>query len=122
VGVGKLRAALPSIRTRSASRPETRCRLALVEAGLPEPALNFDVVEHGRALGCVDLAYPELRIAIEYEGEHHLLDPEQWARDIERYDRLREAGWVVIRVTKTELFRSPNLLIARVRRARAARA
>lgn len=121
VGVRKLREALPHVRTRSASRPETRCRLALTDAGLPEPELNFDVVAFGTLLACVDLAYPALRIAIEYEGEHHLLNTEQWARDIERYDRLREAGWIVIRVTKAELFGSPGLLVARVRRAIASR-
>ena len=31
-----------------------------------------------------NLGYPELRIAIEYEGEHHLTDPLQWAEDIAR--------------------------------------
>ncbi|MFG6402212.1 endonuclease domain-containing protein [Microbacterium sp. P04] len=117
VGIVKLRDALPRIRTRSASRPETRCRLVLTDAGLPEPLLNHEVVERGAALGCVDLAYPELRIALEYEGEHHLLDPQQWARDIARYDRLREAGWIVIRVTKSELFSSPSVVVERVRRA-----
>lgn len=121
VGVVKLREALVHVRTRSASRPETRCRLALTDAGLPEPESNFDVIELGIALACVDLAYPALKIAIEYEGEHHLLDPEQWAHDIDRYDRLREAGWIVIRVTKAELFGAPSLVVRRVRRAIASR-
>jgi hypothetical protein len=117
VGIGRLREALPLVRTRSASRPETRCRLTLIDAGLPEPELNFDVFEGEEFLGCVDQAYPHLRIAMEYEGEHHLLDPVQWARDIERYDRLREAGWIIVRVTKTDLHGAPHLLVERVRRA-----
>ncbi|MEZ5213696.1 MAG: DUF559 domain-containing protein [Microbacterium sp.] len=69
----------------------------------------------------VDLAYPELKIAIEYEGEHHLTDPAQWAEDIARMDRLVEAGWRVIRVTKSEVFRDPARLIERIRRAVGAR-
>lgn len=117
VGVGRLREALPLIRTHSASRPESLVRLCLLDAGLPEPELNADVFEAGRFLGCVDLAYPALRIAIEYEGEHHLLDPEQWAGDIRRYEKLIAAGWTVIRVTKTDLFVTPAELIARVQRA-----
>jgi very-short-patch-repair endonuclease len=121
VGVGALREALPHLRTRSASRPETRTRLTLVDARLDEPQLNFDVFEAGVWLACVDLAYPHLKIAIEYEGEHHLLDAEQWARDILRYDRLVAAGWRVIRVTKTELFADPRSLVNRVRRAIAER-
>jgi len=85
------------------------------------PVLNYDVYEGGIRLGCVDLAYPELRIAIEYEGEHHLLDPEQWTRDIARYERLTAAGWRVIRVTKTELFGNPAEVVRRVRAAIAER-
>lgn len=117
IGVRNLREALPHVRTRSASRPETWTRLVLIKGGLPEPRLNFDVFDDdGLKLACVDLAYPELRIAIEYEGEHHLLDPAQWSRDIARYDALRAAGWHVISVTKDELFRTPQMLLARVRR------
>lgn len=121
VGVPRMRAALPLIRTGSASRPETHCRLTIVDARLPEPDLNYDVWEHGVRLGCVDLAYPQLRIAIEYEGEHHLLDPVQWARDIERYERMAAAGWHVVRVTKVELFDEPEKFIRRLRAAIAAR-
>jgi hypothetical protein len=121
VGIGRLRAAIPDVRTRSASRPETRTRCAIVEGGLPEPELNYDVYEAGVRLACVDLAYPRLRIAIEYEGEHHLMDPVQWARDIARYDRLIAAGWLVIRVTKSELFQHPEQVARRVRAAIAAR-
>jgi hypothetical protein len=117
IGVGRLREALPLIRTRSASRPETRLRLLLLAAGLPEPELNANAFEGGRYLGCIDLSYSSLRIAIEYEGEHHLLDPEQWARDIQRYERLAAAGWTVIRVTKSDLFGAPAEVVARVRRA-----
>ena len=117
VGVVALRAALPRVRTDSGSRPETWLRLTLVDHGLPEPERNHDVHVNGAYLGCVDLAYPALKIAIEYEGEHHLLDPEQWARDIARYDALRAAGWIVIRVTKKDLFDEPGSTAQRVHAA-----
>lgn len=117
VGRDRLRVALPRVSTRSRSRAETWARLILVDAGLPEPLANHDVVEGGAWLGQVDLAYPELKLAIEYEGEHHLTDPAQWAEDIARMDRLVEAGWRVIRVTKSEVFHDPARLVARVRRA-----
>jgi len=116
-GAARLRALLPRAIPRSRSRAETWLRLVLVAAGLPEPDANVDVVEAGVWLGQVDLAYPALRIAIEYEGEHHLTDPRQWAADIARYDRLADAGWRVIRVTKGEVFGSSTDLIERVRRA-----
>lgn len=122
VGVRKLREALPLVRTRSASRPESRVRLELIWAGLPEPELNFEVLDGEEEIACVDLAYPQIKLALEYEGEHHLVDPVQWARDIARYERLAEAGWRVIRITKGEVFADPIALIDRVRRALTGRA
>lgn len=122
MGVARLREALPQIRTRSASRPETHLRLAVVDAGLPEPELNYEVFEAGSYLGALDLAYPRQKVGLEYEGEHHLLDPVQWARDIARYERLAAAGWIIVRVTKAQLFADTGELVARVRRAFGARA
>jgi len=116
-GVGALRRALPRVRVGSESRPETWTRLILTDNGLPEPVANFEVFCDGVWIARVDLAYPALKIAIEYEGEHHLVDPVQWARDLARYDRLAEAGWRVIRVTKQEVFGDSSTLCARVRRA-----
>lgn len=120
VGIARLRDALPLIRTRSSSSRETWCRLALVEARLPEPELNWSVWHEGAFIACVDMAYPLWKIAIEYEGEHHLTDPEQWAKDIERHARLVELGWIVIRVTKQHLD-APAELVQRVARAIAVR-
>ena len=117
VGIERLREALPLIRDRAASRPETWARLILLDAGLEEPELNVDIRVAGVHEACVDLAYPRQRTAIEYEGEHHLTDPEQWAHDIARYERLASAGWRVVRVTRTELFGAPERFVRRVRAA-----
>ena len=117
VGVVALREALPRVRTDAASRTETWLRLTLVDHGLAEPERNYEVFVDGVYLGSVDLAYPALKIAIEYEGEHHLLDPEQWTRDIARYNALRAAGWIVLQVTKADLFDYPRRTVQRVRAA-----
>lgn len=118
IGVPALRAALPRIRTRSASPRETWCRLLLIDAGLPEPELNYEVRDAaGRVIACVDLAYPEARVAVEYEGEHHLLSPAQWARDLARHEALATAGWFVIRVSAAHLASGGTALAARVRAA-----
>lgn len=121
VGVARLRAALPLVRERSASRTETWCRLVLIDGGLPEPELNWNIVVNGRLLACVDLAYPRERVAVEYDGEHHLVDARQWSRDIDRHEALAAAGWVVIRVTKQHLFADAAGVVARVRHALARR-
>jgi hypothetical protein len=117
-GVARLRTALPLIRQDAWSRPESITRCHLVTAGLPEPVLNRDYFDrYGEHLGCLDLSYPEYRVAIEYQGQHH---GARYARDIERVERLRAAGWIVIQVT-ARLLENPGELVHRVRLALASR-
>ncbi|MFV0374428.1 endonuclease domain-containing protein [Microbacterium sp.] len=120
-GARDLREALPSVNTRSRSRPETLLRLLLADAGLPAAEVNADVFDAGVWLGQVDLVFRAARVAVEYEGTHHVTDPEQWRRDIERYERLAAAGWTVIRVTNAQLTQASASVVARVRNALAAR-
>lgn len=86
-------------------------RVHLVVAGLPEPALNVDVFDdNGSFLGCVDMVYPQLKIAIEYQGDIHSAT---WAHDVERVERLRADGWIVLQITR-ELARDPRTMVGRV--------
>jgi hypothetical protein len=118
-GLVALRDAFGRIRPGSWSRPESWVRLILVDAGLPEPVLNFDAFSDGGLfLGCVDLAYPELKIAIEYEGAHHWSTAAQIQHDIDRLDRLVENGWRIVRLTKRHVFMDPTEVVRRVATAR----
>lgn len=113
VGAAQLREALELIREDSWSPMESRCRLILVRAGLPEPALNIDIDGPLGFLACVDMAYPRYRVAIEYQGQLH---GTRYSKDIERIEALRRAGWIVIQVTSALIGR-PDELVARVREA-----
>lgn len=113
-GIRRLREAAELIREDSWSPRESKLRCLIVQAGFPEPFLNYDVYDdHGRFLGCVDLAYPDKKVAIEYHG---LMHASTYAADVERIAALRAAGWEVIEVTKA-LFARPAELLARIRRA-----
>ena len=114
VGIVRLREAVEIVRTDSWSPRESALRCLIVLAGLPEPTLNHDVYDaRGRFLGCVDLAYPERKIAIEYHG---ILHHSRYARDVERIAALRAAGWTVIEVTAV-LFADDVELLRRIRHA-----
>ena len=103
-----LRKALLLIRQGAASRPETLLRLHLELPGMPEPQLDHDVYDaQGRLLGCSEIAYPEFRVAVEYESEHHRVDREQWNRDIRKYSDYAAAGWEPVRITARHLFGTP---------------
>jgi very-short-patch-repair endonuclease len=120
-GCGKLRAALEIVREGAESPKETETRLLLRDFHLPEPVVQHTVVVDGRFVARTDLAYPEWRIAIEYEGDHHRTDRDQWRADIRRQRDLEDNGWIVIRVTQLDLAEGGAALAARVRRAIASR-
>ncbi|SEO97172.1 endonuclease domain-containing protein [Trujillonella endophytica] len=111
----RARRAFELVDRRSASPPESWVRVACALAGLPAPVLQFDVVEDGAWLGTVDLAWPEARLIVEYEGEYHF-DELQIARDDVRLSRIAAAGWRVIRLAAHDL-RSMDALVARIRAA-----
>jgi hypothetical protein len=109
------RRAAALVRPRVDSPMETRVRLLLVLAGLPEPQPNLDVLsEDGRWLFRPDLSYPELRIAIEYDGRHHDEDAGQWEHDIGRMETYERHGWRVIVVTAKRFYGQPGATIRRV--------
>lgn len=116
-GVRKLRAALVEARAGTDSPQETRTRLIIVRSGLPEPLIGHTVhTERGEFVGTPDLAYPDFRIALEYEGEIHRTNDQVFADDLERAELFQDAGWRYVRITKEHLA-NPQRLVARVRNA-----
>jgi hypothetical protein len=119
-GVRVVRQRLSEVEPRSESPMETRTRLVLVDGGLPRPEAQWDVYDgDGCHVARLDLAYPELKIAIEYDGALH------WAQrrdDDRRRDRLRALGWTVFVVSASDIYREPDQLVAQVSAAMAARA
>lgn len=94
-------AALHRARPGVDSPQETRVRLNLIDAGLPEPEVSVSV--DNPATGyyyLLDMAYPREKVAVEYDGDHHRDDEDQYNRDIARLQALEQLGWTVIRVTR----------------------
>lgn len=115
-GARRLPRVIADADARAESPPETRLRLVLTAAGLvPEPQVQVRD-EWGDDVARVDLGWRELRFALEYQGDHHRTDQEQWRRDVERIARLAAVGWLVLPVTALDL-RRPDLLVRRVRLA-----
>lgn len=93
---------------------ETCLRLLLHDAGLPPAVAQHEIRSSaGRLLGRVDLAWPELRLAIEYEGDHHR-ERGQFRRDVARLNALRAAGWTVLRFTAEDVLRQPERTVRQV--------
>ncbi|RYV52586.1 endonuclease domain-containing protein [Pengzhenrongella frigida] len=122
-GVRTARLALPLLRSGTDSSMESRARLVLVHAGLPCPEVNTPVLDAwGRFVALPDLSYPELRIAIEYDGDVHRTDARTWRRDIARREALQALGWRIITLTADDVIRFPTRMVSWVRAAINARA
>ncbi|MFQ4149899.1 DUF559 domain-containing protein [Arthrobacter sp. LAPM80] len=102
-GIVKAKEAAELIRIGADSPPETRIRLALERAGLPVATLNFVVVDlEGHYVSWPDLAFPQWKLAIEYDGAHHLSGRQQDI-DSARDKLMKRLGWRQLRITKDML-------------------
>lgn len=87
-------------------------RLLLIDAGYPRPRTQIPVYGCYRELiACLDMGWEELKLAVEYEGDHHRTDRRQFAKDMRRAESLAQLGWAVVRVTAED---TPGGVIARV--------
>ncbi len=97
--------ALGRIRPGAESRPESLLRLAIIDAGMPEPEVNVDVHDSsGRFIGRGDLVYRRWRVIVEYDGDQHRTDTRQFDKDVLRLEGFARAGWTVVRVVGRAFF------------------
>lgn len=121
-GCRALRVAAARARARVDSPKETEVRLLIVDSGLPEPVVNFEVTDAaGTTSRHVDLSWPVYRVCVEYEGDEHRTDRQRFRRDITRREWLEDQGWRVIRITDDDLADGGRPFLRRVRAALAAR-
>lgn len=98
---------------RAESPPESWVRLLLHDAGVPAPVPQHEVRDGSRFVARVDLAWPAVRLALEYDGLTPHSDAVAFVRDRHRQNELLALGWVCLRVTSQDL-RSPAALARRV--------
>ncbi|WP_058624214.1 endonuclease domain-containing protein [Microbacterium testaceum] len=102
-GIIALRSAAHLARPGSESPRESHVRLILVRAGLPEPDLNWTLRDpSGAFVARLDMAYPDHRVAVEYDGRQHA-DAQQFRKDADRWRAIAARGWTLIRVVAHHL-------------------
>ncbi|MDQ6650246.1 MAG: hypothetical protein M3Z02_09035 [Actinomycetota bacterium] len=122
-GVRQARAVVELAEPLAESPMETRLRFLLIQAGLPRPVAQHVVVDaDGEFVARVDLAYPGLRIAIEYDGRDAHLEAQAFVVERRRQNRLLALGWVVVRFTATDVYRQSWRVAREVRAALSRRA
>lgn len=111
----KIRGLLPLADPRAESPMESETRLVMIDGGLAAPELQYEIVDRNFRTWRVDFAWPEYRVAVEYDGL-------AWHSGVEalRYDRSRRAalqdvGWVVLAVIVDDVRQRPYELVRRIR-------
>lgn len=114
-GLPQLRKVLLLCDPGAESPQETRLRLILIAGGLPMPMTQYEVCDgSGLFVARLDLAYPGLKLGIEYEGDHHR-GRGVFQQDLRRINALRACGWTVLRFAALDIYREPHKIIATVR-------
>lgn len=101
------------------SPQESRVRLLLLDNGFPRPVTQIPVPgPDGLPRYYLDMGWPDIMVAVEYDGEHHRKDTPSYRRDIIRLEYIQSLGWIVVRVVAGN---RPREIVERVRRARESR-
>ena len=94
---------------------ETRLRMLIVLAGLPEPQVNRIVCDgSGSWNKRFDLCYPDLLLVIEYDGRQHADNDKQWDHDIDRREELDVEGWRLIVIRSKGIYAEPHRTLQRI--------
>jgi len=99
-GIRRARVALSLVDAGAESPRESWLRLILIRAGLPAPQTQIPVYDYyGQLVAVLDMGWEDIKLAVEYEGDHHRTDRRQFNKDIIRAEALTELGWISVRVT-----------------------
>jgi hypothetical protein len=115
-GVVRAREALDLMRVGADSAPESLLRLALADAGLPEPELQVPLRANDALSPSADLGYRHRRLAVQYDGGHHLLDA-QILSDRRRDKAFEAAGWTVLVFDKSDHADGFERAVVKIKRA-----
>jgi very-short-patch-repair endonuclease len=83
------------------SPKESWLRLVLIKAGLPRPRTQIRVTD-GQLVAYLDMGWEKPRVALEYDGDHHRTDRQQYVKDIRRAEMIDRLGWHVVKVIRED--------------------
>jgi Protein of unknown function (DUF559) len=114
-GIVAVRDLLPLADPRAESPMESEARLAMIDGGLPTPELQYEVIDGNGELRRLDFAWPEYRVAVEYDGVDWHCDADAMHRDRRRRAALQDVGWTVIAIVFDDVRRHAWDFVARIR-------
>ncbi|ORV46311.1 hypothetical protein [Mycobacterium conspicuum] len=115
-GIVNVRELLPLASPLAESPMESEARLVMIDGGLPRPVLQYELIDLTGRLWRLDFAWPEFRVAAEYDGVDWHSGPEAFRRDRRRAAALQDISWVVLPIIAEDVRYQPAQLVARIER------
>ncbi len=94
---------------------ESEARLAIIDFGLPIPQLQYEIRGIDGDRFRVDFAWPELRLAAEYESIDWHSGRTAMLRDKYKWGQIQEVGWTIIPIVVDDVRLYPARLAERIR-------
>nr|WP_046283381.1 hypothetical protein [Mycobacterium sp. UM_NZ2] len=99
-GIRRARMALELADGGAESPRETWLRLLLIRAGFPQPQTQIPVYdEYGQLAAVADMGWEDIKVAVDYEGEHHRITRAAFNKGIRRHETMTQLGLIDIRIT-----------------------
>ncbi|MCV7376494.1 hypothetical protein H5P33_27645 [Mycolicibacterium arabiense] len=115
-GIVAVRELIPLADPRAESPMESEARLVMLDGGLPTPELQYDVIDRSGRLWRLDFAWPDRKVAVEYDGFDWHSDPEALRRDRQKRAALAEMDWTVTSIVFDDVRRRPVDTVLGIRR------
>jgi very-short-patch-repair endonuclease len=109
-----VRELIPLARWRAESPMESEARLVMLDSGLHEPVLQYEIVDFDGRLWRIDFAWPDQKLAVEYDGFDWHSSPEHLRRDRQKRAALEEMGWRLLSIVGDDVRRRPDAMVRRI--------
>jgi hypothetical protein len=113
-GIVAVRELIPLARPGAESPMESEARLAMLDGGLPEPVLQYEVIDRDGLLWRLDFAWPDALVAVEYDGFDWHSSPDHLRQDRQKRAALEEMGWRLLSVVGDDVRRRPAAMVRRI--------
>lgn len=95
---------------------ESEARLAMLDGGLPPPTLQYEIIDANGRLWRLDFAWPEMKVAAEYESAEWHNSPEALRKDRTRYAAFQDMGWAIVPILREDVRDHPYEMCRRINR------
>ncbi|MGB3484588.1 MAG: type IV toxin-antitoxin system AbiEi family antitoxin domain-containing protein [Mycobacterium sp.] len=113
-GIVNVRALVEHADGRAESGMESEARLVMIDHDVPTPELQYEIIGRDGTTYRVDFAWPDHRVAAEYESIDWHAGRMEMLRDKRRFAAVQEANWLVIPIVTTDVRDQPARLAARL--------